>query len=57
MFDKLIIFIIKFYYLLKIYRLKIMNLIYWLLIISVYGSIIGCAFYGVHYICGVSLVL
>ena len=57
MFDKLMIFIMNFYNIFKIYRLKIMNLIYWLLIINVYGSIIECAFYGVHCVCGVSLVL
>ncbi|AHC39730.1 hypothetical protein EMUR_03500 [Ehrlichia muris AS145] len=44
MFDKLTIIITNFYYMFKIYGLKITNFIYWLLIINVYSSIIGCAF-------------
>ncbi|OUC04455.1 hypothetical protein DB91_02465 [Ehrlichia sp. Wisconsin_h] len=53
-FDKLMIIITNFYYMFKIYRLKITNFIYWLLIINVYSSIIGCAFMEYTVFCGVS---
>ncbi|ABD45358.1 hypothetical protein ECHHL_0288 [Ehrlichia chaffeensis str. Heartland] len=57
MFDKLMIIVINFYYMFKIYRLKITNFIYWLLIINVYSSIIKCTYIEYTVFCGVSSVL